>query len=410
MNSQTPNYDIIIVGGGIAGLYTAYKALKRNSNRKILILEKNKLRLGGRIYSYSGPDISITVEHGAGRFHRGHRHLINLLGELQLEDHIVPAKRVDEPPFLERLLDKITFLYDSRKDDQDLDHSFCNYVIKHGLVTQDEFTYIVDNYGYSTELFHMNIRDMMILMKDMRSHDFLGLRGGLSQVIDKLEKAILTMGGEIRRGVQVTDIDRVSQEGFLVHVFKKPVAISCRICVLAIPKSGLLRLPILNSIRSRLNTVHTSPLCRIYATYDQDRDGKVWFENLKKTPANNRLRLVIPSSTKDGVIMISYTDDKYAKWWYHIWKDGGKPAVKRELTQLVAQEFPWAGSPLPKRAHIAYWEEGVGYWKPGVKDSGQIAREIARPFGSRVKMYICGENYAPRQQWMESALSTCPQL
>lgn len=404
-------YDIVIVGGGIAGLYTAYRALRRDPTRRVLILEKGK-RLGGRVFTYHGSDMPIPVEHGAGRFHRGHRHLIRLLGELGLQDHIVPMKSIDEPPFLKRLLDKITFYYDSRKTDQDCDQSFCNYVIKQKIVTEDDFSYIVSHYGYSTELFHMNMRDMMVLMKDMRSHDFLGLRGGLSQVIDSLEKAVRDMGCEIRLGKQVMDIKRGGDRyapRFLVDVSSYRTPIECNKCVLAIPKSGLLKLPMLRPLHGRLNSVHTSPLCRIYATYDQE-PAALWFRNLKKTAAENRLRLVIPSNVEKGVIMISYTDDKYAKWWYRIWKYGGKPAVKEKLKQLVAEEFPWAGEPVPKTAQIAYWEEGVGYWKPGVKNSEQIAREVARPFGNRVGIYICGENYAPRQQWMESALVTCPLL
>lgn len=43
-------YDIIIAGGGISGLYTAYKLLKYYPNSKILIIEKNNY-LGGRIKS-----------------------------------------------------------------------------------------------------------------------------------------------------------------------------------------------------------------------------------------------------------------------------------------------------------------------------------------------------------------------
>ena len=44
-------YDIIIIGGGIAGLYKAHQHLKKDPNKKILLLEAAN-RLGGRIYTY----------------------------------------------------------------------------------------------------------------------------------------------------------------------------------------------------------------------------------------------------------------------------------------------------------------------------------------------------------------------
>ena len=43
-----PKYDYIIIGGGLAGLYTAYKINQSEPKAKLLILERNK-QMGGRI-------------------------------------------------------------------------------------------------------------------------------------------------------------------------------------------------------------------------------------------------------------------------------------------------------------------------------------------------------------------------
>ena len=70
MESKIENtYDIIILGGGIAGLYSAYKLSKRSPTTKILILEKENV-LGGRVKTYK--DKLMQVEAGACRFHSGH--------------------------------------------------------------------------------------------------------------------------------------------------------------------------------------------------------------------------------------------------------------------------------------------------------------------------------------------------
>ena len=37
-STLTKNTDILIVGAGVAGLYTAYRLLEQNSKRKVVIL------------------------------------------------------------------------------------------------------------------------------------------------------------------------------------------------------------------------------------------------------------------------------------------------------------------------------------------------------------------------------------
>lgn len=78
--------DIIIIGGGISGLYCAYRILKREPSKKVLVLEKTN-RLGGRIETFK--DLYMSVESGAGRFHNGNKLLLKLLDELELTENIV---------------------------------------------------------------------------------------------------------------------------------------------------------------------------------------------------------------------------------------------------------------------------------------------------------------------------------
>ena len=74
-------YDIIIVGGGIAGLYCAYKLPK---HLNILLLEK--YTLGGKVDTYH--DSVMTVEAGAARFSKKHVLLFELIHELGLASKV----------------------------------------------------------------------------------------------------------------------------------------------------------------------------------------------------------------------------------------------------------------------------------------------------------------------------------
>ena len=73
--------DLIIVGGGLSGLYCAYQLNKRYPNKTITIFESDQ-ELGGRIRSHQ--EKGFSVEKGAARFSETHKRLIQLLDELKL--------------------------------------------------------------------------------------------------------------------------------------------------------------------------------------------------------------------------------------------------------------------------------------------------------------------------------------
>ena len=74
-------YDVIILGGGIAGIYTAYKLNRCSPHLKILLLEKENY-LGGRVFTVHEGELAF--EAGAGRFADSHRYFMALLKELKL--------------------------------------------------------------------------------------------------------------------------------------------------------------------------------------------------------------------------------------------------------------------------------------------------------------------------------------
>ena len=62
---ETENYDIVIVGAGMAGLSAAYQLSHIDKNLKILILEKES-HLGGRIYNRKTDDFTYSLGPGFG--------------------------------------------------------------------------------------------------------------------------------------------------------------------------------------------------------------------------------------------------------------------------------------------------------------------------------------------------------
>ena len=80
-------YDIIIVGGGISGLYSAYKIKKRFPNIIRLVLERNREGyLGGRTGNELFEGEQVVTGAGIGRKHKDVL-LIKLLKELDIKTH-----------------------------------------------------------------------------------------------------------------------------------------------------------------------------------------------------------------------------------------------------------------------------------------------------------------------------------
>ena len=81
--NQPAAFDVAIIGGGVAGNYTAWRLIKDQPELNIVIIEQSA-RLGGRLYSEHVSGIkNVKVEHGGMRFSRNHKllsHLVDFLG------------------------------------------------------------------------------------------------------------------------------------------------------------------------------------------------------------------------------------------------------------------------------------------------------------------------------------------
>jgi hypothetical protein len=94
--SKLPNSaDIVIVGSGMAGLYCAYRLLKEDPHRKLLICDRLD-RIGGRldtdlvkIKDLDGNTIDVKEEEGGMRFNQSMTELLALLQDLDLYEQII---------------------------------------------------------------------------------------------------------------------------------------------------------------------------------------------------------------------------------------------------------------------------------------------------------------------------------
>jgi monoamine oxidase len=170
-------------------------------------------------------------------------------------------------------------------------------------------------------------------------------------------------------------------------------------CVLAIPKPDLLKLNIVKKHYDMLNSIGVKSLCRIYSIF---KKKDIWFKNIGKSTTNNNSRYIIPIDKKNGLIMIAYSDSKYANYWYKLKKMNEKLFLEKIKNNIYKAFHKKIKNPIYTNAY--YWKTGTGYWLKN-KDSRIISKEIIHP-NKNVPLLICGENYSETQGWMEGALET----
>ncbi len=409
-------YDEIIVGGGIAGLYYANELLKKESSKKILILEKDEI-WGGRIqtHHFQFQKKSYQIEAGAGRFNQNHKYLIQLIHELGLKKQIIPipSKTNFHPTYplqyydANQIMNRVRnySLKDKSKDQDEM--TYLQYAKK--IITPQEIKFLKDSFGYTSELTQTNARYAIHLFHlDFRPNiQFYVLQKGFSQIIQLLLKHLQQKNCQMKLKSEVKDIEYDGEDYFVKVVSSGKIKIyKTKKLVLAVPKPTLMKLRILKNIKNELNGIECIPLLRYYAIYPPTpQTDKVWFHDLGKTTTNIGIRYIIPINKETGMVMASYTDGFYAKKMQKRIEEGEDESYLQDSLEKL---FPNQQIPNPILTKKYYWPCGEGLWKKHT-DYHEISHHLLHPYQDQ-KLYIIGENYSLHQGWIEGALATAHEI
>ena len=388
------HYKIIILGGGIAGLYTAYKLQKYH--KSIALIEKND-RLGGRIYTHHDKSNDIHIEGGAGRINYKHKLFNKLLADLHLTH-----KKISIPSnisYIDKNGNDLTDKKDKymkqlysfiRSYDIEKNKNYLNNLYLIDFLHKEFNTSFVKQiepmFEYKSLLYKLNCYEFFKLFKQdyFKTSKYFILKGGLSQVTDALEKKIRS---RIYLNTLIETIEYKNNNYILNNKF------SCEHLICALPKSSLSKFNLLKKFTTELNSINEIPLNRIYEKYNDKQHPML---QLTKTLTDSKIQYIIPINKH--IIMSSYTDLENADYWNQKHKEGTlKQTLNKELSKYL-------NTNLPKSDYIKmfYWKNGVGSWKKKV-NTQLISNKMLNLMPN---FYICGEHYSLYQGWCEGALLT----
>jgi hypothetical protein len=417
--------DFIIIGAGIAGLYTAYQ-IKRFAppNTTFLILEKNKKEwMGGRIGNDTFYGAGIVVGAGVGRKSKDHA-LIQLLKDtkvpysefVSLRNYIPPFKPIDLMATMRTLkteYKKHPDRYRHKTFKQFFIEVFDAKLYKDFVITAG-YTDFEDADIYET-LYHYGMDDNVA--------GWTGLSLSWKRLVDTLYAKIGK--DHFKFSAEVTRIHKIDETlpghgpghgpG---HVFEITTATDkhyyyANKVVVATTIDAVRRIiPGASARTSIYQQIHGQPFLLVYAKFD-----RASAEIMKKyvtafTPLTGPLQKIIPMDQSKGVYMIAYTDNAHAT----VLQSKGALENTRKNCEMYSKwvtdalGIPAVATEVPSLNIIAitdyYWSVGTHYYAPlsdEFKTRGEFIRKAQRPMKG---MVIVGEMVSRDQGWVEGALES----
>jgi monoamine oxidase len=431
-NHNTNNYDLVIIGGGISGIYTLYKLSSKYPQLKILLLESSE-RYGGRIVSYKetidGEEYIMDL--GAGRLGHHHKLINNLINELGLKPKIIDIPNTktyievsennsacDKTNFKDSIMTKLTKFFlsplVSKLGKSILQKFYVSELIKK-YMSLSFFQKVASVFEYSSDLNEFNAYDAIEYFKhDYNTESkFFTLVGGLEQIIENMLVVIKKTKSYKSKNIKLMNLSSV--ENIIkknTNLFKivvnnynksKVYNVYSKYVICALPKQSLKKLDLFKPFLRDLNSINSINLLRIFEIYNKT-NGETWFKNVEKTITNSQVQFVIPINSNNGLIMSSYSDCANARFWNLLRAKKGIAYVKNILNIKLNQLFSIYNITIPPSKYIKmyFWDAGVACWKKNV-DSDYLSLKLLNPLPN---VFIVGENYSKYQAWCEGALMT----
>lgn len=403
-------YDIIIIGSGISGLYSAYNIKKMSPNTSFLILEKYKKQwIGGRTSNDIFYGTEIVTGAGIGRKKKD-KLLYKLLNELHIPTNEYQANpqvsTLIEEVDIKNIMNELRDCYDLTRNKNVTFKQFATNIL--GSKTYKNFVLSSGYSDYENEdayetLYHYGMEDNYCCWKAfsvpwkelvMTLYDRIGEKHfRFSSNVTNIEK-IEYMDKNRKR--MLFSVENENRKKYICN--KVIIATTIDTVRKLLPKHKI------------YNDIHGQPFMRIYGKFSNKSIPilKSYIKDFTKLPGP--LQKVIPIEPDKGIYMICYNDNKNTEALKNYRKNTKQ---NREiLSELLEKSL---GIPEYSLELLAikdyYWPIGTHFYKPLdeklYKNREEFVYLAQHPESC---LLVVGEDVSRNQGWVEGALESVKEV
>jgi hypothetical protein len=393
-------YDIIIIGSGISGLYSAYNIQNASPNTSLLILEKyQKQWIGGRTSNDTFYGTQIVTGAGVGRKDKNPL-LIKLMDELGVKytefDSIMSYSF--EPVDIIKIMKQLKTEYAKHNE---LHHkTFKEFFIR--IFDETLYKRFIISAGY-TDYENADLYETLYNYgMDDNKGGWKGLYIPWKKMVDELYNRIGKK--HFRFSTNVVEINKINKSPCVFEIATETgPTYYCNKVIIATTISGIQKLiPNKNSLYQQ---IQGQPFLRLYAKFNKESSDimKTYVPNY--TIVTGPLQKIIPMNADRGVYMVAYSDNASALFLKKYLED---TVANRDFYCGLLEEC--LGIPDGTLQIIAikdfYWPVGTHYYKPlrGIyRTRNEFVNKAQHPENG---MLVVGEVVSRYQGWTEGALES----
>ena len=393
-------YDYIIIGAGISGLYTAYNIKKTNPTAKLIILEKNnKKSIGGRMNVYNFYDNYVNIGAGVGRKKKDFL-LIDLLKDLKIKytESILNVNYHDNV----NKIDVINILKELKKEysNKYKNSTFKKFALE--ILGKDKYNNFITYLGYTD----YECEDAYETINFYGIEDNIGgwtnLKIRWDELINKLCDKINY--DNIKFNKNIISINKVNDKYNVITDKNKKYS-----------GNKIIIASTINTVKKLLpkqeiyKQIHGQPFMRAYGKFDKTSSEII--RNIIKgyTIVNGPLKKIISINPDEGIYMISYTDNAGAKYF----KDNTE---NNETNRIFFCNEIEKTLDLSKNSlkligiKTFYWEIGTHYYEPLSKEYNSRIEFIKKAQNPMKNIFVVGEMISRNQGWTQGALESVEKI
>lgn len=406
---MTMYYDIVIIGGGIAGLYSAYTIMKLSPNTRFVVLEKYKKNwLGGRMNTELFYDTPIVTGAGVIRKKKD-TFLMNLIRELDIpmtESKFNPHfPETFSPVDVKKVMTYLRGVYKSDKYISKDSKSVTFKQFAEPILGKEDYHRFITTVGYTDyenedafeTLYHYGMEDNTCCWDIIHIY--------WKQLITQLCNSIGMKN--IKTSSDVIKIQKVQNSPcqFVIET-KKGTTYVCNKVIMATTIESLRKLMPTSLKNNIYHQIEGQPFLRLYGKFNKKSISIMKDFVPRYTIVEGPLQKIIPMNSDNGIYMISYSDNNNAKFLKNHLEN--TPENRDYFCRLIEKALGIEEGVLKLNAiSDYYWPIGTHYHKPLQKNL-HINREefLYKAQHPDKGMLVVGEVVSRNQGWSEGALES----